>query len=146
MGRIGGGGGGYMPPRPSVGQSQPPLTSPCPPSNHTRIEYWDRAGGGRNIVSETSTTNEVRIRKWMRAAQKGLKMSCIHPFGPHNWTRKTMVLTCLRAICGPKLAHFQGPFSPEKGKNCSKWDHSTCLCNPKDPKKIFGKKHFLIHF
>ena len=50
----------------------------------TRIEYWDRAGGGRNIVLETSTTNEVCTRKWMRAAQKGLKMSCIHPFGHHN--------------------------------------------------------------
>ena len=36
---------------------------------------------------ETSTTNEVRTGKWMRAAQKGLKMSCIHPFGHHNWTR-----------------------------------------------------------
>ena len=28
-------GGGYMPPRPRVRQSQDPLTSPCPPSNHT---------------------------------------------------------------------------------------------------------------
>ena len=27
--------GGYMPPRPSVGSSQAPLTSTCPPSNHT---------------------------------------------------------------------------------------------------------------
>ena len=27
--------GGYMTPRPSVGPSQAPLTSPCPPSNHT---------------------------------------------------------------------------------------------------------------
>ena len=27
--------GGHMPPRPSVGPSQAPLTSPCPPSNHT---------------------------------------------------------------------------------------------------------------
>ena len=31
----------------------------------TRIEYWDRAGGGRNMVWETSTTNEVRSGKWM---------------------------------------------------------------------------------
>ena len=37
---VGGGGGG----------AQAPLTSPCPPSHHTRIEHWDRAGGGRNIV------------------------------------------------------------------------------------------------
>ena len=28
-------GGGYLPPGPSVGSSQAPLTSPCPPSNHT---------------------------------------------------------------------------------------------------------------
>ena len=30
-------------------------------------------------------TNEVCTGKWMRVAQKGLKMSCIHPFGHHNW-------------------------------------------------------------
>ena len=52
-----------------------------------RIEYWDRASGGRNIVLETSTTNEVRTGKWLRAAQKGPKMSCIHPFGRHTWSR-----------------------------------------------------------
>ena len=37
VGRFGVGGGlegGQMPPRPSVGQSQAPFTSPCPPSNH----------------------------------------------------------------------------------------------------------------
>ena len=36
-GALGGGGrfGGNTPPRPSIGQSQAPLTSPCPPSNHT---------------------------------------------------------------------------------------------------------------
>ena len=40
-GRLGGGGsgwgdlGGGMPPRPSVGQSQAPLASTCPSSNHT---------------------------------------------------------------------------------------------------------------
>ena len=28
-----------------------------------RIEYWDRAGGGRNIVEETLTTNEVHTGK-----------------------------------------------------------------------------------
>ena len=74
LGVVGGGGGHRLP--------LPPLALPL-----TRIEYWDRAGGGRNIVQETSTTNEVRTGKWMRASQKGLKMSCIHPFGHHNWTR-----------------------------------------------------------
>ena len=67
-------------------QPSPNLPLP-PPVALTKIEYWDRAGGGRNIVLETTTTNEVRTGKWMRAAQKGLKMSCIHPFGHHNWTR-----------------------------------------------------------
>ena len=64
------------------------LTLPLPLNlTLTKIEYWDRVGGGRNIVSETSTTNEVGTGKWMRVAQKGLKMSCIHPFGHHIWTR-----------------------------------------------------------
>ena len=63
-------------------------TLPLPPTlTLTRIEYWDRAGGTRNIICESSTKNEVRTGKWMKAAQKGLKMSCIHPFGHHNWTR-----------------------------------------------------------
>ena len=39
----------------------------------TRIEYWDRAGGGRNIIQETLTTNEVRNGKWTRAVQLGSK-------------------------------------------------------------------------
>ena len=38
-------------------------------------------GGRRNIIQETLTTNEVCTSKWMRAAQKGLKNSYIHPFG-----------------------------------------------------------------
>ena len=29
-------------------------------------------------------TNEVHNGKWMRAAQKGLRISCIHPFMQHN--------------------------------------------------------------
>ena len=29
----------------------------------TRIEYWDGAGGGRNIICESSTTNEVPTGK-----------------------------------------------------------------------------------
>ena len=57
------------------------------PQTKTGIEYWHRAGGERNIVSETSTTNEVRAGKRMRAAQKGLKMSRIHRFGHQIWTR-----------------------------------------------------------
>ena len=73
-------------PQPSPNPTPIPLALPLA-LTLTTIEYWDRAGGGRNIVEETSTTNEVRTRKWIRAAQKGLKMSYIHPFGHHNWTR-----------------------------------------------------------
>ena len=50
----------------------------------TKIRYWDRAGGGRGIVYEMLTTNEVRLGKWTRVAQMGLKMSYIHPFGHHK--------------------------------------------------------------
>ena len=50
----------------------------------TKIRYWDRAGGGRGIVYEILTTNEVRLGKWTRAAEMGLKMSYIHPFGHHK--------------------------------------------------------------
>ena len=57
-GRVGGGGGvqvgrfgGYMPQCQALVNHRLPLP---PPSNHTitltRIEYWDRAGGGRIIV------------------------------------------------------------------------------------------------
>ena len=46
-----------------------------------RFEYLELADGERNIVSENPRLNEVRIGKWMRAAQKGLKMSCDHTFG-----------------------------------------------------------------
>ena len=93
----GGGGGDSVGPRTPTTPSPPrapnlslvlTLHLPLPLAlTPTKIEYWGRAGGGRNIVQENSTTNEVRIGKWMRAAQKGLKMSCIHPFGHHNWTR-----------------------------------------------------------
>ena len=34
------------------GWAQAPLTSACPPSNHIKTEYWDRAGGGGNIRYE----------------------------------------------------------------------------------------------
>ena len=49
------------------------------PQTKTRIEYWDRAGGGQNIVQEISTTNEVRTGKWMRAAQNELCSSVWAP-------------------------------------------------------------------
>ena len=73
----GGGWGGHRLPLPPLAL---PLTIPG-------LKIWDRAGGGRNTVQEISKTNEVRTGKWMRAAQKGLKMSRIPPLGHHNWTR-----------------------------------------------------------
>ena len=55
-GPIWGGGGG--------GGAKAPVTSPCTPSNHTititRIEYWDRAGGGG--------TSSRRLQRQMRYA------------------------------------------------------------------------------
>ena len=37
----------------------------------SKIQYCDQAGGGRNMVYDTSMTNQVHSGKWMRAAQKG---------------------------------------------------------------------------
>ena len=48
-GRVGGGGGdlgGTFP----KGQALVNHRLPLPLSTHTRIEYWDRAGGARNII------------------------------------------------------------------------------------------------
>ena len=50
------------------------------------------------MVSETSTTNEVRTGKWMRADEKGLKMSSIHPFGHHNLTTIIFGKPCFWAL------------------------------------------------
>ena len=56
---IWGGVGGYMPPRPSVGQSQAPLTSPCPPSNHT---IWFGHATHFNSAEEDDPPN---FRSWL---------------------------------------------------------------------------------
>ena len=54
----------------------------------------------------------------------------------HFWD--TILLPRFAAICGPKLAHFQGPFALERGQNCSTWAQNgllgTCLCTPNSPK------------
>ena len=64
---------------PSVGQSQAPLTSPYPPSNHTitltRTEYWDQAGGKRNITFKAFC--DFRRAK---IAYNGLKTGSFHLF------------------------------------------------------------------
>ena len=86
MGRFGVGWKGGTWPQRSVGQSHASRTSPCPPSNHTRIEHWDRAEG-KNTLWKISKTNEVHNGKWMRAARKTLEMSHIHPFGRRKGTR-----------------------------------------------------------
>ena len=93
-------------------------------------------------------TNEVRIGKWMRAAQKGLKMSCIHPFGHHNWTW---------IIFGNHefdlfLSHLWsqiGPFGLYRGQISSTWAQNgpiTLVCAPQIVQKYLWKNTFLIHF
>ena len=58
-----------------------------------------------------------------------------------------MVLTLFLAICGLKLAHFQGPFSLERGQNCSTWleNRLTCLHTAKSA-KVFLEKTILDPF
>ena len=84
---------------------QPIVSLPNPLLAHltlTRIEYSDRVRGGRNIVEETFTRNEVHTGKWTRAAQIGLKMSCIHRLvGHHNWTGIMFGKPCLCPVFAP---------------------------------------------
>ena len=77
-------------------------------------------------------TNEVRTRKWMRAAQKGLKMSCIHLFGHHNWTRIILEnhgFDPFLSHLWSQLAHFHGPFGLERSQNCSTWAQNGSKSN-----------------
>ena len=119
----------------------------------TRIEYWDRAGGGRIIVLETSTTNEVRTRKWMRAAQKGLKMSCIHPFGHHNWTRiifgKPWFWPAFEPFVVPNWPIFKA-LSALRGAKIAqhglKMGSFPLFVHPQIVQKYLWENTFLIHF
>ena len=119
----------------------------------TSIEYWDRAGGGRNIVLETLTTNEVRTGKWTRAAQNGAQNELYSSvWAPqldwdHVW--KTMVLTHFLSHLWSQSGPFSRPVQPCEGpkllKMGTKWTHSTCLCTPNSP-KVSLEHHSLIHF
>ena len=103
----------------------------------TRTEYWDRGGGARNIVQESSMKNEVRSGKWMRVAQKGLKMSCIPPSGHHNWTTivfgKPWFWPVFEAFLAPNGPFLKAPFGLDRGQNCSTWGQNwliPLLCAP----------------
>ena len=88
----------------------------------------------------------------MRAAQKGLKMSCIHPFGHHHWTRIIFgkpwfwpasepfvvpnwpTFKALSALGGAKLA-----------QHGLKMGSFHLFVHPQIVQKYLGKTH-LIHF
>ena len=86
----------------------------------------------------------------MRAAQKGLKMSGIHPFGHHNWTRiifgKPWFWTIFWSHLWSQIGPFSRPFQPLEGPKLlnmgSKWAHSTSLCTPNSPKVSLEKHIF----
>ena len=65
----------------------------------------------------------------------------------HFW--KTMVLTRFGAICGFKLAHFQGLVGLERGQNCSTWAQDGLIpivCAPQIAPKYLRNNTFLINF
>ena len=99
------------------------------------------------MVYETSTTNEVRTGKWMRAAQKGLKMAIFIDLGTTTGLGSFLgnhgcdpFLSQLWSQTGP----FSRPFRPGEGRKLvskgSKLDNSTCLCNPNST-KLYLQKH-----
>ena len=119
----------------------------------TKIRYWDRAGGGRNIVYAILTTNEVRLGKWTRAAQMGLKMSYIHPFGHHNWTGIMFGKPWFRPIFEPLVILnwpiFKALLGLERGQNRPIWAQNGLIplvCAPQIVQKYLWKDTFLIHF
>ena len=61
----------------------------------------------------------------MRAAQKGLKMSCVHLFGHHNWTRiifgKPWFWPVFEPFVVPKWPIFKALSAFERGRNSSTW-------------------------
>ena len=81
----------------------------------------------------------------MRAAQKALKMSCIHPFGHHNWTRiifgKPWFWPAVEPFVVPKWPIFKA-LSVLRG---AKIAHSTCLFTPNSP-KVSLEKHLFDPF
>ena len=74
----------------------------------------------------------------MRAAQKGLKMSRVHPFGHHSWTRIIFLenlgfdpfLTHFSVQNNPFERHFVTLEGPKWLAMGSKRAHFTCLGTP----------------
>ena len=60
-----------------------------------------------------------------------------------------MVLTRFSTICGPKLAHFQGPFAHERGQNCPTWAQNGLIplnCAPRIVQKYLWENTLLTNF
>ena len=108
-----------------------------------------RCWGKEHPQGDFNETNEVHTGKWMRAAQKRLKMSCIHAFEHHNWTR----IIFGNPWFGPVFEPFVVPhwpifkaFSALRGaKNAQyglKMGAFHLFVHPKLQKGFFGKTHF----
>ena len=89
----------------------------------------------------------------MRAAQKGLKMSCIHPFGHHNWNRiifgKLQFWPIFEPFVVPKWPIFKA-LSALRGAKIAqhglRMGSFHLFVNPKWSKSIFGKTDFFSIF
>ena len=84
-----------------------------------------------------------------KGAQNELYLSVWAPHLDLDLFWKTMVLTRFRAICGPKLAHFQGPFDLQRGQNCPTWAQNGLIplvCANQIIQKYLWENTFLIHF
>ena len=85
----------------------------------------------------------------MRAAQKGLKMSCIHPFGHHNRTRISFGKPWFSHVFEPfvvpnwpifkALSALRGAKIAQHGLQMGSFH---LFVHPKWSKSIFGKTHF----
>ena len=90
----------------------------------------------------------------MRAAQKGLKMSCVHLFGHHNWTRIIFGKPCSWPAFEPfvvpdwpifkALSALRGAKNAQHGLNQN--GLIPLVCATQIMEKNIGKNTFLIHF
>ena len=62
-----------------------PLNPPPPPKGQLWVNTFIFDQIFKILVLYVSRAREVHTRKWMTTAQKGLRMTCIHPFVLHNW-------------------------------------------------------------
>ena len=132
-----------MPPRPSVGPSQAPFTSRCPPSNHTtmliRLKKIPRISLGQNSIAfSNAPRREADSPPISPLAGPAVSQTETHGLGflsladaaPSNGENFR-----LRASCGRMVMHLTKVF-PVAGSNPSRAIYGTAAADDSGPTRI----------